>query len=411
MVELLEYMDKPTLHSFTIVSSKYCTIAQPLIFRRICVDRTAYKRFVLFIEQMETSSKLALMIKILIILKRSTINLLPRLFAVVSNVEELFIDFVVAESLLTPHYFPNLRRLHFPVSRERVLQDLVTNFIPLHESLNDLEFPFVPYGHSDIFGVLHMPLLAESASSWVNRLITYHGPRGLLSLLTPNSMMKHLTSSQQLDEAALRELSRVVSNGLLSLIIDDPIDRTAAQTLPPSLLPTLFPNLQSIAWLPLYTNTGALDPIMDIVGEVHISCLRQLTLKLQDKNTLTLRAIDQLPLLRQIWFSSNHTGALPKDVATFMAEIQEGSDNKNRPLHAIYVYASAGFPISHIYTKASIHSGWTLALQSIESNHFSVESHTGVLYRLPIYAVQPPGINLVFQRVSTTRFTYWLITQ
>ena len=373
MVELLEYLDKPTLHSFAILSSKYCMIAQPLIFRRICVDRMVDRRFVLFIEQIGKSSKLALMIKILIILKRSTIRLLPRLFAVVSNVEELFIDFVVAGSLLAPHYFPNLRRLYFPVSRKRILKDLVTNFIPRHESLDDLEFPFVPYDYDDDFGVLHMPPLAESASSWVNRLVTYHGPRGLLSLLTPNSMMKHLTLSQQLDEVTLRELSRAVSDGLLTLIIDDPIDRTAAQTLPPALLPELFPNLQSIAWLPLHiTNAGALDQIADNVSAAQISFLRPITLKLQEKNTLTLRAIGHLPHLRQIWFSSNHTRALPRGVAAFMAEIRAISEEKNRPLHAIHIYAAAGFPVSHIYTKtSSVHSGWVLTVQRVESRHLS----------------------------------------
>ena len=372
MVEVFQYLDKPTLHSFSIVSSKYCTIVQPLIFRRICVDRTVYQRFVLFIEQMEKSSRFALMIKILIILKASTIKLLPRLFAVVSNVEELFVDFVGANSLLTPHYFPNLRRLHFPVSRKGILKDLVTNFIPCHEYLNDLEIPFVPYDYSDDFGVLHMPPLAESASGWVNRLVTYHGPRGLLSLLTPNSMMKHLTSSQQLDELALHELSRAVSGGLLSLIIDDPMDRTATGTLPTSLLPSLFPNLQSVAWLSLHiTNPGALDQIADTVGAAHIYCLRGLTLKFKDKNALTLSTIDQLPHLRRIWFSSNHTRALPKGVAAFVTEIQEVSDKKNRPLHAIYIYASAGFPVSHVYTKASIHSRWLLTLRSFGSDHLS----------------------------------------
>jgi len=278
MVEVLEYLDKPTLHSFAIVSSKYSAIAQPLIFRRICVDRTVYPRFVLFVERMEKSSKLALMIKILIILETSTIELLPRLFAVVSNMEELFMDFAVANTLLTPYYFPNLRRLHFPVSRKRIIKDLVTNFIPRHKALNDLEIPFVPYDYSDDFGVLHMPPLAKSASSWVNRLVTYHGPRGLLSLITPNSSLRHLTSSQQLDEVALRELSRAVSGGLLSLIIDDPMDRTATQTLPTPLLPSLFPNLQSIAWLSVHiTNPGAFEQFADTVGAAHIYCLRQLT--------------------------------------------------------------------------------------------------------------------------------------
>ena len=65
MVEVLGHSDKSIIHSFTTVSLKYCAIAQPLLFRRICIPRMAYKRSVLFVEEMENSSKLALMIKIL----------------------------------------------------------------------------------------------------------------------------------------------------------------------------------------------------------------------------------------------------------------------------------------------------------------------------------------------------------
>jgi len=87
---------------------------------------------------------------------------------------------------------------------------------------------------------------------------------------------------------------------------------------------------------------------------------------------LTLQAIDQLPRLRRIWFSSNHTRGLPKGVAAFMTEIQNVSDKKNRPLHAVYIYASAGFPFSHIYTKDSIHSVWTPTLRYWESKELSL---------------------------------------
>ena len=64
MQEVMKYSDKRTIHSFTIVS-KYCEIAQPLIFRRISTNQMAYERFPLFVEQMQNSNKLALMIKVL----------------------------------------------------------------------------------------------------------------------------------------------------------------------------------------------------------------------------------------------------------------------------------------------------------------------------------------------------------
>lgn len=280
MVEVLEYSDKHTIHSFTIVSSKYSAITQPLLFRRISVDRMAYKRFTLFVEQMQKSSKLALMIKVLIIHKATFVVELPRLFAVVSNLEELLVEFTTANILLAPHYFPNLRRLRYPISNKKIINDLVANFIPRHEFLNNLEVPVVPEIVHDDPGILHMPLPAESASRWVSYLVTYHGPRGLLPLLTQNSRMKHLTSSEQLDEVTLRELSRAVSGGLLSLIIEDPMDQTVTQTLPVPLLPSLFPNLQSLAWLSVHIIHPEArvfaDQIADTVGTAHMSCFHRL---------------------------------------------------------------------------------------------------------------------------------------
>ena len=323
------YSDRPTIHSFTIVSSKYREIAQPLLFRRIRIKPMRYKRLALFIEQMENSNRLALMIKILIMQWPFTTELLQHLFAVVSNLEELLIYYKVANPTLlpSPHHFPNLRRLHFPASRLEVFNYVVANFIPCHRVLDDLKVSFIPDSLTSDPATRCMPPFAESVSSGISRLVTYHGPSGLLSLLTPNSRMEHLTSTHQLDERTLRKLSSAVSGRLLSLIISDPMDPTETQTLPGPLIPSLFPNLRTIAWLSLGTNS--------------------------------VSVIDQLPHLRRIWFRSMHTLRLPERVA-FVSKILELSDKKNRPLQEIWVYAQAGHPYSHKYSKASINSPWML---------------------------------------------------
>jgi len=198
----------------------------------------------------------------------------------------------VASSLLSPHYFPNLRRLHVPFYDPGSFNHIITNFIPRHEYLNILNTPFIPYGPTSDSVTPSMPPLAQPAvASSVNRLVTYHGPRDLLHLLTSDSRMKHFTSSQQLDEEALLKLSRVVSRGLLSLIIDDPMDVTTSKTLPASRIPSLFPNLRSIAWLS--------------VDDTSVS------------------VIDQLPHLCRIWFRSMHFGGLPESVQAFITRIIE----------------------------------------------------------------------------------------
>jgi hypothetical protein len=277
MVEVLGHLDEVTIHSFTIVSSKYCAIAQPLIFRRISINRREYKRFVLFVKEMEKSTKLALMIKVLIIRRIFSMDPLPCLFAAVSSLEELFIGLLITNSLLKLHYFPNLRWLQLMVSKKTLINDLVANFMPHHECLTDLEIEYYPDKPSKNSEVFHMPPLPESASGWVNRLVKYRGPPDLLPLLAQNSNLKHLISSQQPNEVALRKLSRAVSGRLLTLITRDQADWSVTRTLHAPLLPSLFPNLRSIAWFSTHiTNPGASDQRADTVSATHV-CLRQLT--------------------------------------------------------------------------------------------------------------------------------------
>ena len=326
MVEVVRYSNKPTIHSFTIVSSKYRKIAQPLLFRRIFIRKMARERLVLFVEQLENSSKLASMIKTLCIQTPFTPELLGHLFTVLSNVEELFMYCDVDNFLLSPHYFPNLRRLHFMASRPGFSNDVVANFVPCHRALDDLGVICFKENLTSDFSTLCMPPLTESVSSGVDRLVTYDGPRGLLPLLTPNSRMKHLTSSQQLDEATLRKLSSDCSGGLLSLIINPLIHRNRQETLPGPFLPSLFPTLRSVAWLSLDVQSTSI--------------------------------IDQLPHLHRVWFNSMHPW--PKGVEAFISKILELSDKKTRPLEEIGVYAPGQYPYSHTYTKASINSPWVL---------------------------------------------------
>ncbi len=243
MVEVMRHSEIPTIHSITIVSSKYCEIAQPLLFRRINIDKMTTERLANFVEQLENISKLASMIKILIIRTLFTPELHRRLFAVVSNLEELFMHI---HFRLSPHYFPNLRRLRFWTFRPGDFNDMVTNFIPCHKVLDDLKVIFFPNHFYSDSATPCMPPLTESVSSGADRLVTYQGPRSLLPLLTPNSKMKHLASSQHLDEETLRKLSSAVSVRLLSLIINDPVDLFVAvpETLPGPLIPSLFPTLR-----------------------------------------------------------------------------------------------------------------------------------------------------------------------
>jgi len=51
LIEVLYYLDKTKFRLLTTVSSKYCAVSQPLVFRRTCIGRTVYRHIVLFVEQ------------------------------------------------------------------------------------------------------------------------------------------------------------------------------------------------------------------------------------------------------------------------------------------------------------------------------------------------------------------------
>src|SRR5258706_4827554 len=333
MAEVVRYSDKPTIHSFTIVSSKYREIAQPHLFRHIYIKKMADERLALFVEQMENSNKLALMIKILSIKTPFTPELLRHLFTVVSNLEQLYIKCEVANFLLSSHYLPKLRRVYFLASTQGAFNDVVANFIPYHRVLDDLKVTFRPKHFTSDSATLSLPPLAESVSSGVDRLVTYQGPRSLLHLLTPNSRMKYLVSPQQLDDGTLRKLSSAVSGGLLSLIIYDPTDPSKYDTLPGPLIPSLFPSLRSIAWLSVDSQSTSV--------------------------------IDQLPHLHWVWFAARHARPLLGGVEAFVSKILELSDKKSRPLREIRVDVldvRGTRPFSHVYSKASINSPWVLEI-------------------------------------------------
>src|SRR5258706_1269649 len=230
-----------------------------------------------------------------------------------------------AHFMLSPHYFPNLRRFHFRAYRPQDVNDVVANFIPCHRVLDDLKVS-LPDFSTHYSATLYMPPLTESVSGGVDRLIAYHGPRGLLPLLTPNSRMKHLTSTQRLDEGTLRKLSSAVSGGLLSLIIDVSLIYPKTEILPDRLIPSLFPTLRSIAWLEL--------------------------------GFLSTSVVNQLPHLRRVWYISRD--AWPKGVEGFVSKMLELSDKTTRPLQEIRVYAVGERPFSYTYSKASINSLWVL---------------------------------------------------
>ena len=322
----MEYSERSTIRSFTIVSSKYCEIAQPLLFRRILIK--SRKRLPPFAKELENSSKIASMIKVLIICAEIPPKLLRRLFAVVSCLEWLVVEPIIIDSVLLPHCFPNLRRLHIWPATLGDFNNMVANFIPCHRVLDDLKVTNTPKDFTvpPLKESAYMPPFTESVSIGVDRLVTYRGPSSLLPLLTPNSKMKHLISSQQLDEGTLHKLSSDVSGGLLSLIIDDPGDPLKSETLPGPLVPSLFPTLQSIAWLSL--------------------------------DVQNISVIDQLPHLRRVWFTSRLGWQPFVGVEAFVNKILELSDKKTRPLQEIRVLAQDGHYLTRTYFKISSNSPW-----------------------------------------------------
>jgi len=142
-----------------------------------------------------------------------------------------------------PHQLPQLRLLKWPVTGLRI--DIFHTLLP-YSSITDLYL----LGRPDrlVTKATFASLLEPSSSGWINKLVRYTGTPYLIEGLSEDANLLHFCSENPLSEGTLRGIA---NKRLLSLHVKvEWCRRTSIEDLhiPPSPLPFLFPNLQSVAW-------------------------------------------------------------------------------------------------------------------------------------------------------------------
>jgi hypothetical protein len=93
-----------------------------------------------------------------------------------------------------------------------------------------------------------------ATATWVNRLEKYRGPLYPLYYLRDGAPLCHLTSTNEIPSPLLQRLGELIGQQLLYLLSpslvtrDLDFDVIGDTYLPPSLIPSLFPNLRYIGW-------------------------------------------------------------------------------------------------------------------------------------------------------------------
>ena len=286
LLDIFLFIPRSELSVLTLTCSLFFSVAQPLLFQRVWVLRWGTERTVPFVDAMERHPRLAQMIRVLNLgqcFSSRSFWLVKRLLSAATRVDELLIaghTYGMTSAFLEypPELLCNIRRIRCCMDSG----DFFAKFIPSLPSIRCLQVDYVGRGvpESTTF-----PLPPEGpAQRSLDQLVKYSGPSFVLHSLSSDSHVRHITSLEPLTVPLLRHLGQVVGQQLESLHLQQEQSGSFRvhdhHCLPPTLLPSLFPNLQSVAWLsvPLSLN--------DQVG-VHVS----LKLKIPDRSYSHTRKI------------------------------------------------------------------------------------------------------------------------
>lgn len=242
----------------------------------------------------------------------------------------------------SPGQLPQLQRLIWPLMEAST--EVFHTLLP-YSPVTDLSLPWCPdrLQTKRAFATLLKP----SPSKWINRLVRYNGPSYLLEGLSEDAKLLHFCSSNSLSEEALRGFS---SKRLLSLHVEIEsfcMPFVERHHVSPSLLPSLFPNLQSIAWL---------DVKLDMVRYFPKSRNQMLTVCLQSSrafedpaNGPLIAALGQLWDLRCVAFALDTFPDDGESFREFVTDLQDFVQTQKLPLEIIHVWVDSFW--TRMYSK------------------------------------------------------------
>ena len=254
ILHIISFLSGEDLKHFSLVSTRFTPLAQPVLFESVSLmggGKITGEKFADFVDVVIKPPRIAIMIKRLFIAgsfnecthRQPLVQLLEQ----VHNLREF-----LCYPYVTPPWIP-FRPCQF-LQLHRIQWCLLgTGPDILHTIL-----PYSPVTDLTLFGcpthlqskVAFAAFLEPSPSKWIDSLVKYRGCSYLIEGLSKDAKLLHFSSSNPLSEETLRGLA---SKRLLSLHAHTQLypESLGVRYLPPSLLPPLFPNLQSVACLPV----------------------------------------------------------------------------------------------------------------------------------------------------------------
>lgn len=241
------------------ISSRYRFLVLPFLFRRIHPWSWASRRkgTAALIACLQNNSMLSSAVRILdaqsIKRSRQPVEEIRRIMELTTSWEELIIaaDDHTPVAAFDDNTKLKLRRLRLTIGSK--LDHLLLNILPTCTNLVDLEIPRMEEGWFKIFDPV-----GSASAEWINRLKKYRGPPYPLNYLRDGTPLYRLISKVEVPSQMLYRLGQLVGPQLLCLHV--PIDMidilTAKSYLQTSLTPSLFPNLQYVAWFFITSQPG-----------------------------------------------------------------------------------------------------------------------------------------------------------
>ena len=339
ILHIISFLSTYDLKHLSLISTKFTPLAQPVVCESIHLmdgGKICSRNFADFVSAVIKSSQIAVMIKRLEIglgfCKFRHHQPLVQLLEQVHNLRELLCHpYITPPSIpFRPHQFPRLHRIQWP------LQGTGTDI--LHELL-----PYSPVTDLFLFGCpthfqckfAFAALLEPSPSKWIDNLVKYRGYSYLIEGLSEAAKLSHLCSTNPLSEETLRGLA---SQRLLSLHIDTPPYPQSLEEpcLPPSLLPPLFPNLQSVVCLSVQLGPGVHDFFQN--SQLPANGRLQMLRPFQDPaNGPLIACLQQLHDLRRVAFVLVDATQKWAFYDRFITDLQEFVQEHTLPLEMIYI--------------------------------------------------------------------------
>jgi len=386
VIQILSYMSTKELKVIGFVSSEYRYLVLPTLFRRIRPHSWGEQGIENLIRCFRNNTVLSSAVRVLDmqLIRNSNrpVEVLRRIMETTTRWEELVLsmDDHLPISVLDDNTKLQLRRLRCFTWTNPNFYHLILDILPTCTNLVEIWMPDL---EDERIKAIDPAGLA--AATWVNRLEKYGGPPHPLNYLHNSTPLCHLTCTTGIPSPLLQMLGGLVGQQLLHLhfplyVTEKPDIRLIRNTyLPPSLIPSLFPNLRHVAWFLIIPQPGSIlgDLVRFLLAPTsllitHIQDLPHVKSSGDeaslDTNGILLDAIQRLHFLRQVCFISHHTNkVLAKPALKFVDDVQKMSPPS---LQAICLWAPNSKPWSYTFREKGVESTneGTQKLWSCETN-------------------------------------------